>query len=108
MTPEQEQILDWIKPQKTERGRTRTAIATAISDSSQGMVLIDLDVNVIADDGTEHRDTTTAKLPTTELVEKGDQVVITFFDVNGVGRPIVTGVYGGGDRINERLAALEG
>lgn len=103
MTPEQEQIIGWMKPNETPRGRTRTAVGTAASDSSKGRVLVELDAQVLSGgDGSA-----TVELSTTEYCEKGDKLVVSIFDVGGVGNPIVTGVYGGGDRMNDRISALE-
>ena len=108
MTPEQEQIIGWLKPSGTQRGMTRTAIGTAASDSSKGMVYVELDAQVLSGGDGYIPSTTTAQLSTTEYVEKGDKVIVSIFDVGGIGKPMVTGVYGGGDKMNERIAALEG
>lgn len=108
MNPQQEQLLGWLKPSETQRGRTRTVIATATSDSDKGMVYVEMDAQVLSGgDGYASR-TTITKLSTTEYVEAGDKVIVSIFDVGGIGKPIVTGVYGGGDKMNERIAALEG
>lgn len=108
MEPRQEQILGWMKPPERKRPRTRTAIGIAAAESSKGLVSVELDAQVLSGGGSYPEKTTIAQLPTTEYCEAGDRLVVSIFDVGGVGTPIVTGVYGGGDKMNARIEALGG
>ena len=109
MDPIQEELVNWLSPKRDGRAETTTAIGTAMSDSEAGSVLVKLDLSVLADDDiSTGEDQTVIELPTTVYCEKGDTVIITLFGADGVMKPTFTGVSGGGDKLNDRVAYIVG
>lgn len=89
---ETHQMQDSTKPSETH---TITGLAT--SDSSDGLVRVDLMGYTVSEDGEQ-----SLELPTTVDVVEGDTVQVTL--VGGTGKsPIVTGVVGGGDRLSNNV-----
>jgi hypothetical protein len=81
----------------------------AMSQSSQGAVDVQFDASVLSDetDNSESgysEKTTITTLPTTVYCEEGDHVIITLYGADGMLRPTVTGVSGGGDRMMEAIS----
>ena len=85
---------------------TRTYIGTAVTDSTDGTVEVDLggDVtlpdDIVDDDGNviEEYGGTGIEVPTGPNVQQGDEVVVTLVGGGDLKEPIVTAVAGAGDR----------
>lgn len=107
MDPVQEELVNWLSPKKDSGSGTTTTIGKAMSESSQGQVDVDFDASVLSDEGAVEGQTTTVTLPTTVYCQEGDTVIISLFGSGGIKTPTVTGVSGGGDKINERVTAIE-
>lgn len=105
MDARQQELIDFLFPRKQIPATTTTTIGTAMSDSESGKVMVLINSDVLSGDGSTN-ETSTVEMPTTEYVKSGDQVVVSMFGTD-VKTPTVTGVYGGGDSINDRVAALE-
>lgn len=104
----QQELVDWIAPRRRERATTTTTMGIAMSQSSQGAVDVQFDASVLSDeeDNTQSgysEKTTITTLPTTVYCEEGDHVIITLYGADGMLRPTVTGVSGGGDRMMEAI-----
>jgi len=104
----QQELVDWIAPRRKERATTTTTMGIAMSQSNQGAVDVQFDASVLSDEtddssGGYSEKTTITTLPTTVYCEEGDHVIITLYGVDGMLRPTVTGVSGGGDRMMEAI-----
>ena len=84
--------------ENTDAGHTSTVYGVAMSDSSNGLVLVKLSNDTTQADEYEGDDETAVELPTVVNVHNGDEVIITL--VGGdLKAPFVSGVVGEGDRI---------
>lgn len=74
----------------------------AMSDSSDGVVSVNLYGYTISDDDEQHVD-----IPTTVNVKKGDTVQISMVGADGTAKSmLVTGVIAGGDRMQDQIDSL--
>ena len=85
---------------------TNTIHGTAVTDSSNGSVMVELSSDVtnpdpIEVDGEMFFDDadTSVELPTTQNVKEGDDVLVSVLGNTPLRSPVVTGVVGSGDRI---------
>lgn len=72
---------------------------TAVSDSADGKVLVDLDAQVFSGDGSQY-----VELDTSDNVREGDRVYVDLVGADGRGKAMmVSGVPGSGDRQQEEI-----
>jgi len=84
-------------------GRTATAVGVAASDSAGGLVRIDLGGDTVSPD-----DDQSIECETTFKVYAGDKVLVSLIGADGSGKtPIVVGVVGRGDQVQEDLDAVK-
>lgn len=84
-------------------GRTATAVGVAASDSAGGLVRIDLGGDTVSPD-----DDQSIECETTFKVYAGDEVLVSLIGADGSGKtPIVVGVVGRGDQVQEDLDAVK-
>lgn len=91
---------------------TDTLVGTAVGDSADGSVMVELSSDVtnpdpLTIDGEVYYDDadTAVELPTTASVKAGDDVLVTVYGGTSLRSPVVTGVVGSGDRIAQEAAA---
>lgn len=82
------------KPQTASSGgQTTTAYGTAVSDSADGIVRVNLGGDTVSTD-----DDQTIEVETTFAVFEGDEVIVSLIGADGTGKaPVVIGVVGRGD-----------
>ena len=89
---------------------TRTYVGTALTDSKDGTVMVDLGGDVTLPDDVEGLTEHSAEgieVSTGPGVHAGDEVVVTLVGGTPLKTPMVTGVAGEGDGQNERIHAIE-
>ena len=89
---------------------TRTYTGTAVTDSEDGTVMVDLggDVTLPDDvDGISEQSAEGILVSTGPGVRAGDEVIVTLVGGTPLKTPMVTGVAGEGDGQNERIHAIE-
>lgn len=89
---------------------TRTYVGTALTDSKDGTVMVDLGGDVTLPDdveGVSEHSAEGIEVSTGPGVRAGDEVVVTLVGGTPLKTPMVTGVAGEGDGQNERIHAIE-
>lgn len=100
MTPEQSEIVDWLSPAPDLQGNnteTHTLIGTAMSDSVDGEVSVEIDTSIVENSYYDFGNQTAfIDLPTSVRCFEGDKVIVTLYGPSHFKTPMVTGVVGGG------------
>lgn len=86
----------------TRRSRTSTVVGTAMGDSEDGKVLVDLGGDVVSQDGSQY-----VEVPTTADIREGDRAVVTLSGADGTAKATTaTGAIGGGDRTRTEVRTV--
>lgn len=92
-----------VERSASSRSTTSTIKGVATTDSSDGVVYVDLGGDVVSQD-----DEQGVPVATTADVREGDQVVVTLSGADGTAKGVtVTGVPGGGDRTKAEVDAVK-
>lgn len=87
----------------TNPGQTTTAYGTAVSDSENGIVFVDMEGETVSSN-----DEQAIECETTFKVYSGDEVIVSLIGADGSGKtPIVIGVVGRGDQQQESIDAIK-
>lgn len=91
------------KPQTASSGgQTSTAYGVAMSDSSSGVVMVNLGGDTVSTD-----DDQTIEVETTFAVFEGDEVIVQLVGADGTGKsPCVIGVVGRGDQMQNEIDSV--
>lgn len=90
-----------FEPQRGGSLATSTMRGTAVSDSEAGIVYVDFNGEAVTPD-----DEQAVEVETTFPVREGDEVIVSLVGANGTGKlPIVIGVIGRGDEIQNSISA---
>ena len=91
------------KSGSTSGGQTTTAYGTAVSDSADGIVMVDL-----GGETTSLDDEQAVEVETTFSVKEGDEVIVSLVGADGTGkRPVIIGVVGRGDEMQSQINAVQ-
>ena len=88
--------------QTTNSGQTTTAYGVAMSDSSSGVVMVNLGGDTVSQD-----DDQMIEVDTTFFVKEGDEVIVQLVGADGTGKaPCVIGVVGRGDETQTEIESV--